>query len=91
MVSIAMDGNNDIYIGGEFTSPGTTDYIVQWTGSAWQQVTSGLEGCEWRGWDRTCVYCGNEWTGYACRCSAPTPKWWARLDAMIREWKRGDA
>jgi hypothetical protein len=66
----------------------------------WIHVSGALGGmASSAGWDDDCRYCGydlgdpyaDDWDDpYTCpHCSAPTPQWWARLDQMIADWKRG--
>ena len=44
--SIAVDGNGNVYVGGNFTSVGTVPAtnIAKWDGSAWSPLGSGLSG-----------------------------------------------
>jgi hypothetical protein len=75
---------------GQFTRwrppDGNCDYIAEWDGSTWRALQDRDIG--YYGFTQ-CGYCG-KWSEYtdACpHCSAPTAKWWARLDRMIANQK----
>ena len=46
---IAVDGNGNVYVGGDFTFIGTVpaNHIAKWDGSAWSALGSGMNGIVW--------------------------------------------
>ena len=45
VLSLAVDGNDDLYAGGSFTDAvGNMDYIAKWDGLAWSALGTGLSG-----------------------------------------------
>ena len=99
-----MYATDTLNMGGSFTDMGVGefcgDYVAQWNGRSWDSndwtaVGGALYGYPIVGIDAdypiACRFCGGLWAkDDACtQCSAPTDRWWARLDEMIAAWKRG--